>query len=72
MGLFGGGLQKLELIGYSKNDFSQTSKVGSFSLPINPQSFNHSYKIGLHTKKDAGVKARLRLRSIVWVLRLWT
>lgn len=57
MGFFGGGLQKLEFIGYSKNDFSQSSKVGSFSLPINPESFNHAYKIELYTKKAQGKSA---------------
>ena len=45
MSVFGSGLKKLQLTGYKDNDLS--SKVGSFSLPINPKSFNHSYSISL-------------------------
>lgn len=40
-----GGLKKLQLTGYKDNGLSQ--EIGSFSLPINPKSFNHSYSIDL-------------------------
>ena len=57
MGLFGSGLKKLELTGYSDSGFS--TKVGSFSLPINPKSFNHSYEVALHSNNIQGKSAAL-------------
>lgn len=49
------GLKKLELVAYKDNGFS--SKTGSFSMAINPKSFNHSYEMVYNEQKILGKAA---------------
>lgn len=59
MGITGSGLQKLQLVGYQDKGFS--TQVGSFSMPINPKSFQHSYSIDHSIEKVQGKSAALAI-----------
>lgn len=42
---FSGSLEKMNVVAYKKSDFSASSKVGDFSVYINPEKYSHKYKI---------------------------